>query len=370
MNRRALPLLVAALALAAARAQTAAAYDVYALVVVGRPPEGPSARSAYVGRLAVPAKPGEKVRLENTHAERALRCVVTAKREKGGGVVLRSDVGDGDEPEDYRPGTVLDRDLVAVRDASAGWSGRWRRTSLIAVGVAADAPKPAAEPTANDLLRLLAARLDADAKPPFSYGAILGRCALRAALGDEQAARAERWRARLDAVPDDDVGQSAYLPALLALADGPTVARVLRLSEKDEEDDGSAFIEASDDPRAEGSGMVVVRTPEGPLAARFEAALASAYVQTTDPVVRGTTGWLLYERNPGLYFGLLAEDVAGGRAVLPGDDARRTEREAKLAKALRTREIGAPLTWLAAGVVGTFLLLAAMRLALSRALFR
>lgn len=369
MRRTAVSFLFAALALAAARAQLPAAYDVYALEVSGRPPETPKERSAYVGRLAVPAKPGEKTTARNTEGDRALRCVVTAKREAGGAVMLRSAVGDDDEPEDYRPGTALDRDLIAVPDAAFRWNNRtrWRVTSLIAIGVAADAPPPAAPVSAEALLLRLAARLDVDEKPAYGFGAILGRCGLLATLRDDAPARAERWRAKLDAVPDERLAQSAYVPALLGLADAATVARVLRLAEKDGGDDrdGETIVSERDE-----TGTTVVRTFVQPLAVRFEAPLANAYAQTTDPVVRGAAGWMLYERNPGLYFEPLAADVAAGRARLPGDDAVRAEREAALAKALRTREIGAPLTWLAAGVVGTFLLLAALRFALTRALFR
>jgi len=95
--------------------------------------------------------------------------------------------------------------------------------------------------------------------------------------------------------------------------------------------------------------------------------LALAFVQFGDPVHRGQAGWMLCAPEtdalsmPGRarndFIAAFHEDVTGGEAILPGDDAQRRERRAILEDLVATTRVGIPLLVLA-GAAASILLVA------------
>lgn len=357
---------VVALALATGggvRAQGASeSYDVLYVETRAKKLELPTVEAYVLGRLAVAATSAPPT--EPAEAVNALgdRVRVTLRRDASGVArftfefVVRDDV--------TRVDGALDREIT-VSPIDAHWSSRTK--SYVSGGLvvlAADGPPLAASLDAAGVLRLLVARLDAAKKPPTALGTLLGTAPLAALLGPEETAlRSAAWGPRVAATADSELHRSPFLPPLLAFADAAAVDRVARHREAEPKD--AAFETAE----AHGPGAVfIVRSDM--LREVVERPLTIAYLQAKDPVVRGAAGWLLYESNPGRYFGPLAAEVAAGAAVLPGSASERAEREAAFVRGAKYRDASSGALGAAIGLAATGLLLFVLRRGLTRALFK
>lgn len=366
---RPLVLLAAAIVLphAALQAQTDA-YDVFVVETRGRPLDQPTTAAMFVGRLVAPPTIGESERAAVRAEDGQLSAAVKLIR-RTDGVHLSYSVNDRDE-DDFQE-TKLDRPIAGDADAAfrRGRNRRPRQAGIVALRAEGETPSPKMTPV--EILRRLCDALSAGEKPPESLGRILGRAPLKSELPEADAARfREAWGRKLKDGPRSKGGMSPYLPALLALADADAVAYVYSREPADDLPAEPDLDETEPTVEIRGTNVVTTRTTPGPLSVRLESSLAGAYAQATDPIVRGTAGWLSYKYNPGYFFAPLAAEVAAGRAILPGDDPTRARREKILADGLRMRDIGPPLLAVGIGLATMAALLVLMRLLLTRFLFR
>ncbi|HYC77650.1 MAG TPA: hypothetical protein VEI02_08495 [Planctomycetota bacterium] len=287
------------------------------------------------------------------------RCILTA--DPDGGVKILWTHRFGAEGTSMRDGPGRDAMYLklAERYRSRGRSPRLEeRFGIVREAVDGD---PAPETVDADALMREALEASTGAGGGAQgAGEFLGSFPLRKLLSEAEAASyAEAWREKRSKRAARRNGFEPTAP-LLALADAETVRRLF--------DEYVALADSLSRRPEDGAEPVDFTPTMHPVV--YERPLTLAYLQTDDPVVKGYAGWMLYERNRGYMLEALTDDVTAGRVVLPGDDAQRAQREQRLVRARRTRDVRSGAVAFGAGAATLVALLFAMRFGLRRLLFR